>query len=259
LSAVKGVGTAAINDILSLSNQCKNFDDILWKLYTTKHKVNFGVAQALVKVGAFDDLDPHRVRMLSKLNLINELTANEINTVKFLVESEKINDWIRIVRGLHDESKIVAIKNKYPLIKMPNKNRRDAISKIISEFERGEIFDSKLQNIIWERELIGLPLSGSESDGILTRNKCKDLVNHEIDSFEIAVCVDNIKKIVTIRGDAMAFLIVRDNSYVLDNMVMFPRQYKQYGKSIKIGSVIKIRGTMSDQGSPVVQNIEIIT
>ena len=258
LAAVKGVGAAAINDIIKLADQSLNFDDVLWKLYTTKHKVNFGVTQALIKSGSFDDIDPYRVRMLAKLNLINELTANEIATVKFLMESEKIKDWVRIVKGLHDEQKINAIKAKYPTIKMPNKGRRESICKIIADFDSKEIFDTKLQNITWERELIGLPLSGSESDGFIVRNKCRELVSGDINLFEIAVCVDNIKKIVTIRGEPMAFLTVRDSSYILDNMVMFPRQFKQYNKTIRIGSIIKIRGNMSDQGSPVVQNIEVL-
>jgi DNA polymerase-3 subunit alpha len=259
LSAVKGVGAAAINDIIKLFDQCKSFDDILWKLYTTKHKINFGVMQSLIKVGAFDDFDNYRVRMLSRLNLINELTTNELSTIKFLVEAEKINDWVRIVKGLHDEEKIDAIKKKYAEIKMPNKSRRDSIRKLISEFDNKDIFDTKLQNIVWEKELIGLPLSGSESDGFIARNKCMELLNNELDSFEIAVCVDNIKKIITTRGEPMAFLTVRDNSYILDNIVMFPRQYKQYNRSINIGSIIKIRGNLSDQGSPVVQNIEVLT
>lgn len=258
LTALKGVGVAAVSDMIKLSKDLKTFDDILWKWATTKSKVTSATMTALVKGGAFDDILEHRIRGISRLRLLDALTDKERECIRSLMQIEQdVTDWVRFVRSLSDDDKADKIKEKYG-VTIPNVRRRATIRDLLQEYEAGELFDSKSQRIVWEQFYLGISLSGSEADVYKARHKCVDLVKNACADmpFEIAVCIDSIREIVTKKGDPMAFLTARDNTYQMDNIVVFPRTFALSKSLLESGNVIRIKGKIDDRGSLIADFVE---
>lgn len=260
LSALHGVGKAAITDLLKVANDCESFEVFLWKVLTTKNKINSGVVLALIRSGAFDDEGIQRVECQRRFKLFEALTDNEKETIGklcFLLAGKEPVDWIRVIRAIADENKIEAIKTKYN-IKIPNIRRRSTIRELLAEFDSSELFDSKAQKIAWEQHYLGISLSGSEADIYNARNTCIELVKDSYPDmpFEIAVCVDSTRNIITKKGDPMAFVTARDTTYKMDNIVVFPRVFNTSKGLLEPGSVLKIRGKVDDRGSLIANFIE---
>jgi DNA polymerase-3 subunit alpha len=258
LTALKGVGVTAVNDLVKIGRECKTFDEILWRVMTTKTKVNTGVFTALIRGGAFDDLEEHRVEAEARFNLLSILTPKERELIQVLMPHQQgTPDWIRIVRAICDETKAPIVKEKFN-VKIPNARRRPKILEALQDFDNRELFDSKAQKIAWEQHYLGISLSGSEADIYNASDKCIDLIKHghEDMNFEIAVCVDGVREILTKKGDPMAFVTARDQTYVMDNIVVFPKVFNRSKALLDEGSVLKIRGRMDDRGSLIADRVE---
>jgi DNA polymerase-3 subunit alpha len=257
MSALKGVGKTAIKDLMKISKEVESSDDLFWKLRETKTKLTSAMVVALIRSGVFDTNEDHRVRVLARYRLLEGLTDKEVETVRTLQEAEpQVDDWVRFVKALGDETKVNRIKEKYP-VKVPNARRRPKIASLVREYEGCELFDGKPQRIAWEQHYLGISLSGSEADIYRSRNKCVDLVKSGSadTTYEIAVCIDNVREILTKKSDPMAFLTVRDDTYVLDNIVVFPHQFELHQGMLEASNVVKIRGKMDARGSLIVNNI----
>jgi DNA polymerase-3 subunit alpha len=257
LSALKGVGKAAINDLSKFTKDCHTIDEVLWTLATNKTKVSSGVIVALIRGGAFDDWCKHRVRVQARFHLLDSLTDLEKASVQLLAVAESdVDDWTRFVRSLADEQKYERIKEKYG-VKVPNTRRRERLRELLQEYDGADLFDSKAQRIAWEQFYLGISLSGSEADIYKSRNKCVDLVRNGSPDmpFEIAICIDKVNEIITKKGDPMAFLTVRDDTYLMDNVVVFPRQFEEHKKLLEAGNVIRISGKIDDRGSLITNRI----
>jgi len=258
LTALKGVGVAAVGDMIKLSKGLKTFDEIIWKWATTKSKVTSATMMAFIKGGALDDVQENRVRGISRLKLLDNLTEKERETVTQLMQIETdVTDWVRFVKSLSDDNKVDQIKEKYG-VTIPNVRRRATIRELLQEYDAGELFDSKAQRIAWEQFYLGISLSGSEADIYKARHKCVDLVkNASADmAFEIAVCVDSVRQITTKKGDDMAFVTARDNTYQMDNIVVFPRTFALSKGLLESGNVIRIKGKVDDRGSLIADVVE---
>lgn len=258
LSALKGVGVVAIKDIIKLSKDIKSFDELIWKWASTKTKVTSATMLALIRGGAFDDILEHRVRGAARLKLLDALTDKERECIVHLMQIEtSVTDWVRFVKSLSINDKAEQIKEKY-VVTVPNVRRRAAIRELIQDYDATELFDSKSQRIVWEQHYLGISLSGSEADVYKARNKCVDLVKHADPDmrFEIAVCIDVVREIVTKKGDPMAFLTARDNTYQMDNIVVFPRTFAACKGLLESGNVIRISGKVDDRGSLIADVVE---
>lgn len=258
LTALKGVGVAAVADLVKISRECDSFDEILWRVMTTKTKVNTGVLTALIRGGAFDDMEEHRVEAQARFNLLESLTPKERELIQELMpHQEGSTDWVRIVRAIADEDKSLLIKERYG-VKVPHAGRRPKIRLSLRDFDGRDLFDSKSQCIAWEQHYLGISLSGSEADIYNAQDKCIDLVRdgYEGMTFEIAVCIASTREILTKKGDPMAFVTARDDTYVMDNIVVFPKTFEFSKKFLEEGNVLKIRGKIDDRGSLLANRIE---
>lgn len=257
LTALKGVGKTAVNDIIKISKENRAFDEMIWALVTSKTKVTSAMIIALIRGGAFDDIEEHRTRSVSRYRLLSSLTPIELETVAALRKANpEILDWVRFVRSLCDDAKVETIKEKYG-VKVPNVRRREAIQQLLREYDSDELFDSKAQRIAWEQQYLGISLSGSEADIYQSQHKCVDLIKHGQPDmmFDIAVCIDTVREIITKKGDPMAFLTVRDNTYQMDNVVVFPKQFSASKPLLEAGNVIRIRGKVDERGSLISDRI----
>src|SRR6185436_14037508 len=258
LTALKGVGATAVNDIIKMSKDLKTFDDIIWKWATTKSKVTSATMMALIKGGAFDDLIESRIRGATRLHLLDSLTDKERESIRLLMQIETdVVDWVRFIKSLSDDSKAEIIKDKYG-VSVPNVRRRSAIRELITEYDSQDLFDSRSQRIVWEQFYLGISLSGSEADVYKARHKCVDLVRGSSADmrFEIAVCIDGVREIVTKKGDPMAFVTARDNTYQMDNIVVFPKTFAACKGLLESGNVIRITGKVDDRGSLIADVVE---
>ena len=258
LTALKGVGATAINDLTKIGKGCTTFDEILWKWKTTKTKVNTAVMMALIRSGAFDDVEENRVEGQARFRLLDDLTEKEIEVVgELLPHQEGEPNWIKIVKAIADEDKAPLIKEKYG-VKIPNARRRPKIREAIGSYNQRELFDSKAQRIAWEQHYLGIALSGSEADIYKANNTCIDLIKggYPEMTFEIAVCVDGVREIITKKGDPMAFVTARDKTYVMDNIVVFPKTYTRAKNLLEEGNVLRIKGKMDDRGSLIADRVE---
>lgn len=254
LSSLKNVGATAIRDIVYLSNKYQNFDDILLEILFGKNKINTAVLEALIKSGTFDAFGEPRVRMLAKQELFEQLTVKEVDLIKDL----KNVDLIASCRFICDERNADAIKKISH--KTPNINRRQKISEMIDTYIKRDLFDNKMSNILWEKQYLGLSLSGAESDLFKSRDKCVHVANSEITgSFELCVFLEAIRKITTKNNEPMAFATIRDNTYSLDNLVIFPRQFALYEPLLQKDTLLRIYGEIDKRGSPIAKRIDKIS
>lgn len=262
LSSLKGVGEKSIKNLLSIIKNDQQSDLIfsevdyyLWNSFNTK--LNSSIVEALIKGGAFDDFGVDRITLLSRYRLISELTDKERELVINLIRNTEIKDWVRIIKGLSDEEKSVKIKEKYK-VKIPNVSRREKLRQCITLYESGDIFDDHYQKISWEKHYLGIGLSGSEADIYKAKNKCNEIMSFSADSpIELAVTIESVKQHLTkTKKEPMAFITAGDNTYLLDNIVVFPRQYRIFNKFLEEGSVVRINGIISNTGSVIVEKME---
>lgn len=258
LSAVKGIGRGVISELVKIAKSVKTFDDFVWQIVTSKTKISSSVVIALIKVGAFDDEGIDRVECLRRFRLLDALTPNEIATVAELLKHQKGDkDWVRIVRALGDEEKVEVVKERYG-VKIPNSRRRNKIRELLDHYDQSDLFDSKAQKIAWEEHYLGISLSGSTADIYNAKDKCVDLVKNGYADrrFEISVCVDGVREIITKKGDPMAFVTAHDKSYLMDNIVVFPKIFNTSKALLEDGNVLKIKGKIDDRGSLIADRIE---
>ena len=258
LTALKGVGVMAVNDLIKISRKYDTFEDILWHIMTNKTKVNTGVLTALIRGGAFDDLVEHRVEAQARFQLLEALTPKEREVVQELMpHQEGDTDWVRIVSAIASEEKALLVKEKFG-VKIPNARRRPKLREALGDFHRRELFDSKAQRIAWEQHYLGISLSGSEADIYKAEHTCIDLIRNSFPDmrFEIAVCIDAVREHICKSGDPMAFVTARDRTYVMDNIVVFPKTFSYSKRLLEEGNILKIRGRVDDRGSLIADRVE---
>lgn len=262
LSALKGVGVKAMEKVTKLSKKISSPDSFVFAV--TEGKVNKTTVEALIKGGAIDDLGEDRVRVLAKYRLFSSLTEKERLLVREICERSNYNNWIKIVEGIADEDKIDSLKDKFgsllkeKSIRLPNSRRRESLREIMKSYYATDLFDSRSQNISWEIHYLGISLSGNPADIYNSADDCKSIKLYPSPGRKInlAATINQVREIVTKKGDPMAFVTAGDDTYMLDNIVVFPRIFEQNRNLLEIGSVIRIRGKMDDRGSILVDELE---
>src|SRR6185503_15339253 len=113
--------------VVKIGRQHKTFDDLLWAVYTGKNKVTTAVLTALIRGGAFDDIQEHRIEAQSRFKLLDSLTPNERQLIQTLIpHQEGAPDWVKILRAISDETKAPIIKERFK-VKIPDTRRRPKI------------------------------------------------------------------------------------------------------------------------------------
>ncbi len=250
LGSLKGIGKSAIGGVIRLN--CTDFDDFLSK--SKEFKVNKAVVEGLIKSGCLDYFGVQRIQMMAKFALFQSLTVKEADTIKSL--SIDLEDAIDL---LSNEN--LAEKAKIKGIKIPNKNRRRILADRLIKFYSSEVFDKPSDIINWEKNYLGITISCSISDMFESRNLCRDIVEylHEGSFAEVIINIDSYREIITKKGDPMCFITGGDDSYVLDNIVVFPKQFERFGSIISNDSVLRARGRIDDRGSFIITNLEKMT
>jgi len=107
------------------------------------------------------------------------------------------------------------------------------------------------QKLTWEKELLGVYVSGHPLDSYKEKIQEKGVTIHKIleqgiDKKEIVLAchIDEIRVIITTKNQQMAFVKISDHTGVMET-VIFPDLYKESRGFLKDGNLIVIRGSVS--------------
>jgi DNA polymerase-3 subunit alpha len=251
LGHIKGVGKTAITSLKSI---VEHGTKSAWLEHATKScdcgkkciKLRSNVAEALIKSGSLDYLEPKRILLLAEYKLINLLTPRE---QKWLFEHIKSNDG----------STILEAYNALLESKIPNKRRKPALESKVAELNQELGGTPKRMAIAYEKHLLGIPLSGSLVDLYSNEKaniKCANFPKlKDGTSGAIGVVIEKVRKIKDKRGRWMAFLTVSDDTYIIDTVVVFASVFDKLAWIIEEGRPVLITGRKNN-GSLLVKSID---
>lgn len=251
LSSLKGVGEKAIDGVKLSSAKASSYDDFLFR--ARDNKINRRVMEAMIYSGALDEFEKPRIQMMARYELLSALTDNEIALLGI-----RDQDWIITVRQFSSEDTCLEFKTKERRI--PTSRRRETIRKLLFGFDAIDMYDREIDRVGWEQHYLGISLTASLTSIFSTQNRCSDVVafGGSNTPVELAVVVAKIKEHRTRKGDEMCFMTAGDESYELDNFVIFPQSYERFKALLKAGNILRVRGNVNDRGSVVVTYVEKI-
>ncbi len=229
LAAVKNVGLAAIQSILSAREEKGNFTSLAdFCLKVDLRKVNKRVVESLIKCGAFDSLGSSRSQLLAGLEEAMDWAQ--------AIERERANHQITMFGGLANGGR--KAEPRLPDVPPWPENQRLAA----------------------EKETLGFYLTGhplSSIAPILQRFTSMDTVKVQeaADGQEILIggVVNALKEINTKKGDRMAFVTLEDLNGVVE-VIVFSELYKNSSLLLKGEDPVFIKGRV-DAGE---ENVKII-
>ncbi len=111
------------------------------------------------------------------------------------------------------------------------------------------------QKLIWEKDLLGLFVSGFPLDRWKEKisnlkTNIEKIINTEKDNTEVTipVIIENIKTTITKKGDKMALIRLRDYTGVIE-VAVFPESYKKYKDVIMLDKPITIKGKVATRNN----------
>lgn len=257
LSHIKCVGDSAIKTLKKLEG-IKTEEEFLSKIFdkTVQHISDNGkkttgykrdVIDALIKCGALDYVDNRRGRLLARYRVLFELTDRER---AYLIENKKLSesvyDWVTILSDAK--------------IPRPLDKRVVKIKQVIEDM-RKIIGDGFKTNLAWEKHYLGMAVSGSEVDMYSSPKadtSCRDFLRlRNNNKCNIAAYIEDLRAFKDKNSNYMAFLKIRDDTYMLDGVVVFASVYEKVSMLLETGNIVLIGGTKRN-GSLMVNAVEAI-
>ncbi len=223
LDAIKNVGTGAVEEILrarAIDNGFESLEDFLSK--TSTRTVNRKALDSLVKAGALDRYGD-RSQLLHNLDVILAY-ANRL-------QKEANSGQTDLFGNALDE---VATKPQLTLEKA------------------AQVYNQREQ-LLWERELLGLYLSQHPlamfatylSEQTMPLNQLKP--EHDSKAAVVGGSITDIREITTKNGQKMAFVKLEDQFGEIE-LVLFPNAYMQTAGLWERDRIILARGKLSAKG-----------
>jgi DNA polymerase-3 subunit alpha len=261
LSAVKNVGSTAIDDLLNQRDNFGKFASVEDFARRVNSRVcNRKVWEALIKAGAFDG---------------------------FAMVSEPANDDDAGVRGdrsdlLFNLDNIIAFSQKIQkeiasgqgdLFEMLGSDERVSGAETYLEIAPSPTKASNKDQLGWERELLGLYLSSHPldkyNDYLTEQTHAIANLNSDQDGATVTIggLLQRWRVIQTKAGGKMAFAAIEDKTGEIET-VIFPKLFETLPENLDVGAVVQIVGRISGKDrdgnrtpdpSVIVENIEIIS
>lgn len=220
MDAIKNVGTGAVEEILKARAVDKSFEsleDFLGK--ATARIVNRKAMESLIKAGAFDRYGD-RSQLLHNLDVILAY-ANRL-------QKEANSGQTDLFGNLLDE---VATKPQLTL-------------------EKAATIFNQREQLLWERELLGLYLSQHPlamfgtylAEQTMALNELKP--EHDGKSVVVGGAITDIREIMTKNGQKMAFIKLEDRFGELE-LILFPNAYQQTAGLWERDRIVLVRGKLS--------------
>lgn len=249
-SAVRNVGQNAIASILEAREESgelvpfKSLADFCDRL--DLRTVNRRTLESLINCGSFDKIEPNRNQLIHDLELVYEWAQSRAKDKA----SGQGNIFDLLGGGL-------AANNH-----QPQKNAFESAPKAppVNDFPPQE----KLR---MEKELLGFYLSDhplksiKQSSSVLAPINLSQLGEQKDDSTLCAVVMlNNVKKVVTKKGDSMAILQIEDLSAATE-AVVFPKTYERISSLLEIDARLIIWGKVDrrdDQTQFILEDAETV-
>lgn len=217
LYTIKNFGTDIGDAIITERKKSGHFTNISNFLERITHKnLNKKSLESLVKAGAMDNLGDR-----------GELMANTENMLEYNKESRGNKDQTSLF-GLMDQSSVPSFKLK-------------PVTDVISQQTR----------LAWEKELLGLYVSGHPLDRIRDKLEKRDInIKKIIDEGKentpviIAGIIEDLRPVITKNNDKMAFIKITDFTGTIE-AVIFPKLYKEIGTFFELEKCVAIQGKIS--------------
>lgn len=261
LGHIKGIGDSAISGLDHLSDVSSELELFKNIFEHSQAKCKFcnntnsekgitykkDVVEALIKSGALDSIDKRRGRILARYKMLCSLTDRERS---WLIKSgnveKSVYDWIPAL-----------IESKIP---RPLDKRVEKMNATIEDL-RKLIGSGSASNIAWEKHYLGMPFSGNEVDMYSSpkaNTSCRDFLRlKDGNKCSIAAFLEEVKAFKDKNGNYMAFLRIRDDTYLLDGVVVFSQAYQKFSVFLEEGNIVLISGRRQ-KGSLQVNSIEAI-
>lgn len=188
----------------------------------------------------------HFMSMADFIERVNERTLNK-KAMEALIKSGSFDTL---------EERNVLLENLDLLLKlgqetrMPLRSRQHSLlgGQMKPTLQLMEATPARLsQRLIWEKELLGLYISGNPLEKYRKLFDEKLLSSSAIDErltgkeILIGGSIESMKKIITKKGDPMLFIKVKDFVGTME-ITLFPRLVAEYGTNLKEGSIAIIQG-----------------
>ncbi len=231
ISAVKNVGEGAIENILEARKSGGNFKslpDLCDRV--NLHSVNRRALEALIQCGAFDKIDNNRQQ------LVNDLEG----VMKWAQDRKKDRET--------GQGNLFDLLGDTSFGKSANKYESAPKSKTVKDFDKQE----KLR---LEKELLGFYVSEHPLKNLLQMNQDPDVVTlgqlaDKKGKVSVIVMINNIKLVVTKKGDAMAILQLEDLTHQI-KAVVFPKSYEEVKQHITENAILQISGKIEKDGEEI--------
>ena len=250
LTDIKGFGSSVYKKLCSIVDHKQiDLNNLNWIQFAflVLSDINVTAAKSLIQSGSLSFFKKTRNSMLFELSLINELTKKETG---------------HILSNIYNYTNFLECINGLILVGKPNKNRLIIIQNLIKTYQKPPY--SLEDNPEWiadtEEEILGCSITCSKVDMYdisMTNTTCKEFKT-SLSKDNIILCgeVDNISVTKTKSGKnpglEMAFVTLTDSSGVLDSVVFFPDQYRNYRNILFQNNVIIIKGNRSKTGDSLV-------
>lgn len=212
LAAIKGVGAAALREILQVRKQKKFTDLFDFCMRTSIKNVNRKTLEMLISSGAFDEFGEDRANLLASLDLAIE--------------------HAELVRPSEDGQFDLFLNDEFNL--KPKYIKVDPFSP-----------EAKLK---FEKEALGFYLSSHPAtpyQPLFKKMFAKPIVELAPSKFNVSakvgVYITNERTIRTKKGEVMAFLTLSDESGEIE-AVTFPTIYRKFSTSLQKGTVLLVEG-----------------
>ncbi|MFC1625311.1 DNA polymerase III subunit alpha [Patescibacteria group bacterium] len=224
LCAIKNVGENIVKNIIDERKTNGRFDSMENLLERIQSRdLNKKSLESLARTGAFDNQGERNL---------------------FLHNMDKILNY-------HKETKNIQIANQSSLFSMANTE----IKLTGLKMEKTEPMNPE-EKLKWEKELLGLYISGHPIDKYRDKMSKTRLNLRAIKKFRdqtpviFIAMIEQIKKIITKKGDPMVFLKLLDLSDNIEGVV-FPRTLNEYGQMLEEDKCAIIKGKISTRNNNV--------
>ena len=222
LTAIKGISSTIAGQIIEERNK-KRFDDLFdFVIRMGQHKLSNVNLMNIIDAGGFDALESSRASL--RLNVSNALIFSSF--------------------VLDDQGLLAFDPNLYPK----------------PEFKR--VNDDLIENLDKEFQVLGLMVSGSPLEKYKKEIKDNKAIKiEEIDDstgdVKVFAIIKNIRKTVTKKNQAMAFISVYDETSEIE-LVLFPETFAKSQKAIKKNHIVVIDGYKNRKGEFSVTSVKDI-
>lgn len=237
LSAVKNVGSTAIDDLLKQRNISRFADVEDFARRVNSRVCNRKVWEALIKSGALDNL-AEAVESKSNDDPLarddrSDLLFNLDQIISFSqkVQKEAASGQGDLFEMLGDDARVDGTETHLKILPSPTKF-------------------STSDHLGWERELLGLYISSHPLDkyDVYFREQTNQIDKISSDNDGVSVVVggllSRLRNIVTKSGSKMAFAAIEDKSSEIE-VVIFPKLFESLPEKFEVGAVIQVNGKVS--------------